>query len=152
MNNPQSPQSPSQSQSLYQSPSTDAISQQQSESQLPVPLLLQSQSKLQSSPPRLTPAELVEVRAAQRTFEGAYVRTSLSQLSFALVVLKIFTREFYRIGALFAVYGASVFAIAIVRRRRCNGNSDQKFKTSGNVCDVPKDNPTAPTIREELGH
>ena len=54
----------------------------------------------------LTNEELVEVRAAQRTFEGAYIRTSLSQFSFALVVLKIFTSEFYSIGALFAVYGA----------------------------------------------
>lgn len=47
----------------------------------------------------LTPQELVEIRAAQRTFEGAYVRTSLGQFSFALVVLKIFTSEFYSIGA-----------------------------------------------------
>lgn len=46
----------------------------------------------------LTPGELVEIRAAQRTFEGAYIRTSLSQFSFALVVLKIFTSEFYSIG------------------------------------------------------
>ena len=34
----------------------------------------------------------------QRTFEGAYIRTSLGQFSFALVVLKIFTSEFYSIG------------------------------------------------------
>lgn len=46
----------------------------------------------------LTPSELVEIRAAQRTFEGAYIRTSLGQFSFALVVLKIFTAEFYSIG------------------------------------------------------
>jgi uncharacterized membrane protein YidH (DUF202 family) len=51
----------------------------------------------------LTNDELVEIRAAQRTFEGAYIRTSLSQFSFALIVLKIFTSEFYSIGALFAV-------------------------------------------------
>ena len=46
----------------------------------------------------LTPEEMVEIRAAQRTFEGAYIRTSLGQFSFALVVLKIFTSEFYSIG------------------------------------------------------
>lgn len=40
----------------------------------------------------------MEIRAAQRTFEGAYIRTSLSQFSFALIVLKIFTSEFYSIG------------------------------------------------------
>jgi hypothetical protein len=48
----------------------------------------------------LSPQELVEIRAAQRTFEGAYIRTSLSQFSFALIVLKIFTSEFYSIGNL----------------------------------------------------
>lgn len=33
----------------------------------------------------LTEGELVEIRAAQRTFEGAYIRTALGQFSFALV-------------------------------------------------------------------
>lgn len=35
----------------------------------------------------LTNDELVEMRAAQRTFEGAYVRTALGQFSFSLYVL-----------------------------------------------------------------
>lgn len=110
----------------------------------------------------LTPGELVEIRAAQRTFEGAYIRTSLSQFSFALVVLKIFTSEFYSIGkraahlfglftiaahtaagALFAVYGAGVLAVSAFRRMQSNrqfftevgedGLSRKRFRTSGNV-------------------
>lgn len=91
----------------------------------------------------LTNDELVEIRAAQRTFEGAYVRTSLSQFSFALVVLKIFTAEFYSIGALFAVYGAGVLAVSAYRRQQGNkqfftdvgddGLGRKKFRTSGNV-------------------
>ncbi|CZT23939.1 uncharacterized protein RCC_09654 [Ramularia collo-cygni] len=91
----------------------------------------------------LTPGELVEIRAAQRTFEGAYVRTSLSQFSFALVVLKIFTSEFYSIGALFAVYGAGVLAVSAFRRAQGNrqffsevggdGLHRKRFRTSGNV-------------------
>ena len=101
----------------------------------------------------LLPDELVEIRAAQRTFEGAYIRTSLSQFSFALVVLKIFTSEFYSIGALFAVYGAGVLAVSAYRRQQGNrqfftetefqpgdpGVSEggpidrKKFRTSGNV-------------------
>ena len=91
----------------------------------------------------LTDEELVEVRAAQRTFEGAYVRTSLSQFSFALVVLKIFTAEFYSIGALFAVYGAGVLAVSAYRRQQGNrqfftdvgndGLGRKRFRTSGNV-------------------
>ena len=109
----------------------------------------------------LTPSELVEIRAAQRTFEGAYIRTSLGQFSFALVVLKIFTAEFYSIGmlidlyghcqcsaddtigALFAVYGAGVLAVSAFRRMQGNrqffsevgddGLSRKRFRTSGNV-------------------
>ena len=92
---------------------------------------------------QLTAQELVEIRAAQRTFEGAYVRTALSQFSFALVVLKIFTAEFYSIGALFAVYGAGVLFVSLFRRYQGNrqffsevgenGLNRKKFRTSGNV-------------------
>ncbi|KAI9679191.1 MAG: hypothetical protein M1817_005210 [Caeruleum heppii] len=90
----------------------------------------------------LTPEELVEVRAAQRTFEGAYVRTALSQFSFALIVLKIFTAEFYSIGALFAVYGFGVLFASLFRRQQGNkqffsevgeAGDQRKFRTSGNV-------------------
>lgn len=91
----------------------------------------------------LTAPELVEIRAAQRTFEGAYVRTALSQFSFALVVLKIFTSEFYSIGALFAVYGAAILLVSLVRRHHGNrqffsdvgedGSDKKRFRTSGNV-------------------
>lgn len=91
----------------------------------------------------LTPDEIVEVRAAQRTFEGAYIRTALSQFSFALIILKIFTAEFYSIGALFAVYGAGVLIIGLFRRQQGNrqffsevgedGLHRNKFRTSGNA-------------------
>ncbi|KAK5095358.1 hypothetical protein LTR70_003521 [Exophiala xenobiotica] len=92
---------------------------------------------------QLTNDELVEIRAAQRTFEGAYVRTSLSQFSFALIILKIFTSEFYSIGAMFAVYGAGVLLVSAYRRQQGNkqffsevgedGLGRKKFRTSGNV-------------------
>lgn len=91
----------------------------------------------------LTNDEIVEVRAAQRTFEGAYIRTALAQFSFALIILKIFTSEFYSTGALFAVYGTGVLIIGVFRRQQGNrqffsevGNDGvhrQKFKTSGNA-------------------
>ncbi|CAK7262723.1 hypothetical protein SEPCBS57363_000188 [Sporothrix epigloea] len=80
----------------------------------------------------LTAEELVEIRAAQRTFEGAYMRTALSQFSFALVVLKIFTAEFYAIGALFAGYGAAVMLVAIYRRYEGNRqffSTEEEVKT-----------------------
>ncbi|KAL9131722.1 MAG: hypothetical protein Q9217_000397 [Psora testacea] len=91
----------------------------------------------------LTNEELVEIRAAQRTFEGAYIRTALGQFSFSLVILKIFTSEFYSIGALFAIYGAGVLLISLFRRQQGNkqffsemgedGLNRRKFRTSGNV-------------------
>jgi len=94
----------------------------------------------------LSPDELVEIRAAQRTFEGAYIRTALGQFSFALVVLKIFTSEFYSIGALFAVYGTGVLFTSLLRRQQGNkqffsevgedGLQRKKFRTSGNVVSV----------------
>lgn len=62
------------------------------------------------------------------------------------MVLKIFTREFYSTGALFAVYGAGVLAVAILRRREGNKQffvvvgeqgegheGEKRFRTSGNV-------------------
>ncbi|UNI21139.1 hypothetical protein JDV02_007155 [Purpureocillium takamizusanense] len=91
----------------------------------------------------LTSEELVEIRAAQRTFEGAYMRTALGQFSFALVVLKIFTEEFYAIGALFAAYGAAVLLVAVHRRYQgqrqffthegADGVARRRFKTSGDT-------------------
>ncbi|KAE9978775.1 hypothetical protein BLS_000330 [Venturia inaequalis] len=94
----------------------------------------------------LTSEELVEIRAAQRTFEGAYIRTALGQFSFALVVLKIFTSEFYAIGALFALYGAGILGISLFRRQQGNkqffsemgedGLHRKRFRTSGNVVSV----------------
>ncbi len=95
---------------------------------------------------QLTPTfipRLVEIRAAQRTFEGAYVRTALGQFSFALVVLKIFTAEFYGIGALFATYGVGILLVSLYRRYEGNrqfftelgddGLGRKRFRTSGNA-------------------
>ncbi|KAF8465547.1 hypothetical protein BDZ91DRAFT_776623 [Kalaharituber pfeilii] len=88
---------------------------------------------------------LIELRAIQRTFEGAYIRTALGQFSFALLVLKIFSHEFYSIGALFAVFGACIFAVSLLRRKEGNrqffsekkaeagAGVERRFRTSGNV-------------------
>jgi len=40
--------------------------------------------------------ELVELRAHQRTYNGAYVRTALGILGYSLAVLRLFDRKFYR--------------------------------------------------------
>jgi hypothetical protein len=58
-------------------------------------------------------------------------------------VLKIFTAEFYSIGALFAVYGTGVLLASLFRRHEGNkqffsevgenGEERKRFRTSGNV-------------------
>ena len=58
-------------------------------------------------------------------------------------MLKIFTAEFYSVGALFAVYGAAVMAVAFFRRREGSkqffseadphGTHVKRFRTSGNA-------------------
>ncbi|KAM0462993.1 hypothetical protein ACHAPV_003118 [Trichoderma viride] len=91
----------------------------------------------------LTSDELVEIRAAQRTFEGAYMRTALGLFSFSLVILKVFTEEFYPIGALFAAFGTAILLVSVYRRYQGNrqffvaesadGIFHRKFRTSGDT-------------------
>ncbi|KOS16775.1 hypothetical protein ESCO_004693 [Escovopsis weberi] len=92
----------------------------------------------------LTNEELVEVRASQRTFEGAYTRTALGLFSFSLFILRIFTAEFYPIGALIAAYATAILLVAAYRRYQGNrqffveespldGAVRRKFRTSGNT-------------------
>lgn len=40
--------------------------------------------------------QLVELRAHQRTYKGAYMRTALGVLGYSLTVLRLFDRHFYR--------------------------------------------------------
>ncbi|ROT36923.1 hypothetical protein SODALDRAFT_210613 [Sodiomyces alkalinus F11] len=93
----------------------------------------------------LTSDELVEIRAAQRTFEGAYMRTALGQFSFALIILKVFTAEFYAIGALFAVYGAAVMLVAMYRRYEGN----RQFFTSPAPCPHHHHHPPPPRQQQQ---
>jgi len=53
-------------------------------------------------------AELVEIRARQRTFDGAVYRTAMGNLSYAVVVLKLFDQRFFRSMSTLCVYGERV--------------------------------------------
>ncbi|KAK1523721.1 hypothetical protein CABS01_05342 [Colletotrichum abscissum] len=140
---PPRPPSPAPPPRPFRDPNRRGVSLKLRSSQKPLPSLTVLTLPLPA------PKRLVEIRAAQRTFEGAYMRTALSQFSFALIILKIFTSEFYAIGALFAVYGAAVMLVAIFRRHEGNrqfftspkvdegsgvasGGVVRKFRTSGN--------------------
>lgn len=89
---------------------------------------------------RVSFIRLTEIRAAQRTFEGAYMRTALSQFSFALIILKIFTSEFYAIGALFAAYGAAILLVAIFRRYEGNRQFFDQEESDSETDDDDDDN------------
>ncbi|RYP68425.1 hypothetical protein DL771_006689 [Monosporascus sp. 5C6A] len=112
------------------------------EQETPMLLVNADRDRTTRTPRPLSGLGSLEIRAAQRTFEGAYMRTALSQFSFALVVLRIFNSEFYAIGALFAAYGVAVMFCAVYRRYQGNrqffsaadgdGGTVKKFRTSGN--------------------
>ncbi|KAJ7054702.1 hypothetical protein C8F01DRAFT_482648 [Mycena amicta] len=61
--------------------------------------------------------ELVELRARQRTFHGAYTRTALGNLGYALAILRLFDHRFYAIGLLFAILGVALYILAFLRAR-----------------------------------
>ncbi|KAL1924250.1 uncharacterized protein VTP21DRAFT_7285 [Calcarisporiella thermophila] len=83
---------------------------------------------------QLTEKELIEIRALERTFEGAYWRTALGSYSVGIMVLRIFAAEFYNIGFLFVAFGTAMLIISALRRRRSGDLLDPhgNFKTGGN--------------------
>ncbi|GBE86936.1 hypothetical protein BKA93DRAFT_818397 [Sparassis latifolia] len=72
--------------------------------------------------------ELVEIRARQRTFDGAYARSALGTLGYALAILRLFDRRFYRIGILYTVLAGALFVIAFFRYRHSRHDFADKHK------------------------
>ncbi|KAK9240981.1 hypothetical protein V1525DRAFT_393349 [Lipomyces kononenkoae] len=64
--------------------------------------------------------EIIDIRGFQRTYEGAYLRTAMQEVTFSLSLLRIFDIEFYPIGAAFAVIGFSFMMIGLFRRIMSN--------------------------------
>ncbi|KAK9381929.1 uncharacterized protein V2V93DRAFT_368261 [Kockiozyma suomiensis] len=65
-------------------------------------------------------SEIIDIRAFQRTYEGAYMRTAMLELTMGLSVLRLFDIEFYPIGAWFAAIGVAFMGIGIGRRIMSN--------------------------------
>ncbi|KNZ76618.1 hypothetical protein J132_09362, partial [Termitomyces sp. J132] len=72
--------------------------------------------------------ELVELRARQRTFHGAYTRTAIGNLGSALTILRLFDQRFYRIGILFAVLGTLLMILSFLRARHSDHDFDDIWK------------------------
>ncbi|KAJ2850993.1 hypothetical protein J3B02_003608 [Coemansia erecta] len=78
--------------------------------------------------------ELLEVRARERTFDGAYWRTSLGLFGASLVILRMFGLEFFPVGLVFLVLGLGFLAIGLYRRRKLLNkdiHAQGPFVTSG---------------------
>ncbi|KAK9333731.1 hypothetical protein V1520DRAFT_331581 [Lipomyces starkeyi] len=65
-------------------------------------------------------SEIIDIRGFQRTYEGAYLRTAMQEVTLSLSLLRIFDIEFYPIGAAFAVVGFSFMMIGLFRRIMSN--------------------------------
>ncbi|KAI0772445.1 hypothetical protein BD413DRAFT_43154 [Trametes elegans] len=61
--------------------------------------------------------ELVELRARSRTFDGAYGRSSIANLGYALTILRLFDRRFFKIGILYTALAGMLFILAFFRQR-----------------------------------
>ncbi|KAI1790523.1 hypothetical protein LXA43DRAFT_890811 [Ganoderma leucocontextum] len=72
--------------------------------------------------------ELVEIRARQRTFDGAYSRSAMGNLGYALTVLRLFDRRFYKIGILYTALAGVIFVIAFFRQRHSRHDFADKYK------------------------
>ncbi|CAO1630646.1 unnamed protein product [Jaminaea pallidilutea] len=65
----------------------------------------------------MTQAQLVDLRAAQRTFDLAYMRTCLSNLCIALLVLRVFEPAFQLVGLAYAVLSVVIGGASFWRKK-----------------------------------
>ena len=93
------------------------------------------QPPLSGGPPApSSSAVLLDVMAYQRTFDGAYMRTALNELSYSLVILKLFDQRFYFVGLTTTVLAMGI-AIAAIHRSRL-GRENAKRMGEGTAVHV----------------
>ncbi|CAO1630675.1 unnamed protein product [Sympodiomycopsis kandeliae] len=73
----------------------------------------------------ITQDELTDLRALQRTFDLAYLRTALSELSFGILVIKLFEARFQIIGLVYALLCAGIAGIALWRNHLAMRNQSK---------------------------
>ncbi|CDK27879.1 unnamed protein product [Kuraishia capsulata CBS 1993] len=59
----------------------------------------------------------LDIRAHQRTYQGAYMRSCLGALSFSVLILKIFSKEFLSIGMVYTIYGMLFLVVSYLRQQ-----------------------------------
>ena len=95
--------------------------------------------------------ELVELRARQRTFDNAYLRTGLLNLSYSVLILKLFDSRFYDskhsiplrrhqqfrsdilsspVGLIYIALASLLLITAYIRRRHSNRDFSDQARTA----------------------
>lgn len=77
-----------------------------------------------------------DVRAHQRTYEGAYTRTAILCLSFSVVIIKLFSAEFLPIGTVYTAYGFLLYFVGVAKAKNVLTYYSQEcdkevFRTAG---------------------
>ncbi|KAN0066389.1 hypothetical protein ACQY0O_000488 [Thecaphora frezii] len=86
--------------------------------------------------------DLVDFRAVQRTFDGAYARTALGQLSYAVVILRLFQDKFFYVGLAYCLFAMSFVPIAVHRHRNVLQNNDRYMELQAGHPDRGGRNPS----------
>lgn len=71
--------------------------------------------------------------ARERTFDGAYWRTAMKSFSMGMIIIRLFTHAFYKIGIIFVAFGMVMLGISLLRRQAAGDVFDrrQPFVTAG---------------------
>jgi len=95
-------------------------------------------SKLPTRLDILSSGHKLDVRAHQRTYEGAYTRSAIGCLSFSILIIKLFSKEFLPIGIVYTIYGSLLYFIGLSKAPSIdiyyNPDKDMEmYKTCGNT-------------------
>lgn len=83
--------------------------------------------------------ELTDIRAYQRTFDGAYTRTALGQLSYAILILRLFERDFYWCGLIYTILAVQLIFVGVYRYNLAIKNDDRWENVNVKMIPVPND-------------
>ncbi|OWB58911.1 hypothetical protein B5S28_g5007 [[Candida] boidinii] len=64
-----------------------------------------------------TNAQKLDIRAHQRTYQGAYIRSCIGALTFSIIILKLFSKEFLNVGFVYTIYGFFIFIVSLLRSK-----------------------------------
>ncbi|CCM04116.1 uncharacterized protein FIBRA_06276 [Fibroporia radiculosa] len=81
--------------------------------------------------------ELVEIRARQRTFNGAYERSALSNLGYAVAILRLFDKRFTQISIAYTLLAGLLYILAYFRQRRSRHDFADQYRYETYIHAIP---------------